>query len=96
MRLALTDLFRARWTKEIHDEWISAVLRNRPDLSRSQLERTRDLMNANVRDCVVEGYGELIHGPQLPDPNDRHVVAAAIRCGASVIITYNLADFPVD
>ena len=40
MRLALTDLFRARWSEQIHDEWINAVLRNRPDLSRQQLERT--------------------------------------------------------
>jgi hypothetical protein len=46
MRLALTDLYRARWSDQIHDEWISAVLRNRPDLSRQQLERTRSLMNA--------------------------------------------------
>ena len=46
MRLAVTDLYRARWSEQIHDEWINAVLRNRPDLSRQQLERTRSLMNA--------------------------------------------------
>jgi len=48
MRLALTDLYRARWSDQIHEEWINAVLRNRPDLSRAQLERTRSLMNAHV------------------------------------------------
>ncbi len=94
MRLALTDLFRARWTDDIHDEWIRNVLEARPDLTREQLERTRGLMNANVRDCVVEGYQSLIPGLELPDPDDRHVLAAAIRANASVIVTFNLKDFP--
>jgi hypothetical protein len=94
MRVALTDLFRARWTDQIHDEWIGSVLKGRPDLKREQLERTRDLMNANVRDCLVTGYEELIEGLELPDPGDRHVLAAAIRIRASVIVTFNLKDFP--
>jgi len=59
MRLALTDLFRARWTEDIHDEWIRNLLEVRTDLTREQLERTRELMNANVRDCLVEGYQNL-------------------------------------
>ena len=96
MRLALTDLYRARWSDEIHDEWITAVLRNRPDLSRQQLERTRTLMNAHVRDALVDGHQPLIPALQLPDPDDRHVLAAAIRCGADLIITFNLDDFPED
>ena len=96
MRLALTDLFRARWTDEIHDEWIRNVLANRPDLKREQLERTRTLMNAHVRDCLVNGYEDLIEGLDLPDPDDRHVLAAAIRTRASVIVTFNLDDFPAD
>ena len=96
MRLALTDLFRARWTDDIHEEWMRNLLANRPDLTRQQLERTRDLMNANVRDCVVKGYEDLIEGLELPDPDDRHVLAAAIRTRASVIVTYNLDDFPVE
>ena len=52
MRLAMTDRFRAKWTHEIHEEWIRNVLEDRPDLTRAQLERTRDLMNAHVRDCL--------------------------------------------
>lgn len=44
MRLALTDRFRARWTEDIHEEWIRNVLVNRPDLTREQLDRTRTLM----------------------------------------------------
>lgn len=55
MHLALTDLFRAKWTDQIHDEWIRSVLRDRPDLALEQLERTRSLMNAHVRDCLVSG-----------------------------------------
>ena len=94
MHLALTDLFRARWTDSIHEEWIRSVLKDRPDLKREQLERTRLLMNAHVRDCLVTGYEDLIEGLTLPDPDDRHVLAAAIRGGASVIVTFNLDDFP--
>ena len=94
MHLALTDLFRAKWTDEIHEEWMRSVLANRPDLTREQLERTRRLMNAHVRDCLVTDYEELIPGLTLPDPDDRHVLAAAIRSGSDVIVTYNLDDFP--
>jgi hypothetical protein len=53
MYLALTDLFRAKWTDAIHDEWIGNVLKDRPDLTPAQLGRTRALMNAHVRDCLV-------------------------------------------
>jgi hypothetical protein len=48
MQLATTDSFRACWTDAIHEEWIRSVLANRPDLSRDQLERTKELMNTNV------------------------------------------------
>jgi predicted nucleic acid-binding protein len=96
MWVALQDGVLARWTDEIHEEWMRSVLRTRPDLTRQQLQRTRDLMNAHVRDCLVTGYESLIPGLTLPDPNDRHVLAAAIKAGASVIVTYNLADFPAE
>jgi predicted nucleic acid-binding protein len=96
MWLALTDLFRARWSDEIHDEWIRNVLADRPDLRPEQLERTRQLMNARVRDCLVTGYENLIEKLTLPDQDDRHVLAAAIWAGADVIVTFNLADFPAD
>jgi hypothetical protein len=76
MQLALTDLFRAKWTNMIHDEWIRSLLRNRPDLTQERLRRTRDLMNECVRDCIVEGFEPLIEALSLPDPDDRHVLAA--------------------
>ena len=94
MQLALTDRFRAKWTEAIHAEWINAVLRERPDLTRLQLERTRDLMNQHVRDCIVEGYEDLIPSLVLPDPKDRHVLAAAIHGHADIIVTFNLKHFP--
>lgn len=94
MYLALTDLFRAKWTDAIHEEWIEALLKTRDNVTREKLERTRDLMNAHVRDCLVTGYEDLIPALQLPDPDDRHVLAAAIRGRADVIVTFNLKDFP--
>lgn len=94
MHLALTDLYRARWTNDIHNEWISSVLSDRPDLKREFLERTRDRVNMSVRDCLVEDYHALIPTLTLPDVNDRHVLAAAIHSHSSVIVTYNLKDFP--
>lgn len=94
MHLALTDLFRAKWTDAIHEEWIRNLLKDRPDLTREQLERTRRLMDAHTRDSIVTDYEDLIPALSLPDSDDRHVLAAAIRSGADVIVTFNLADFP--
>lgn len=94
MHLAITNLFRARWTDRIHEEWIRNVLRDRPDLTARQLARTRQLMDENILDCLVTGYESLIPTLSLPDPNDRHVLAAAIRCGANSIVTFNTKDFP--
>ncbi|MGE3541544.1 MAG: PIN domain-containing protein [Candidatus Tectimicrobiota bacterium] len=96
LELAVSDLFRARWTERINDEWMSHLLANRPDLTAAQLSRTRTLMHAHIRDCLVEGYEPLIHTLTLPDPQDRHVLAAAITAHADVILTYNLTDFPTN
>ena len=94
MWLALADLFKARWTNEIHQEWMRSVLKNRPDLTLTQLERTKHLMNSNVRDALITGYEPLIPTLRLPDINDRHVLAAAIQGRADFIVTFNLKDFP--
>lgn len=94
MYLALTDLFRAKWTEAIHVEWMRNLRNDRPDVTQAQVERIRDLMNAHVRDCLVTDYEDLIEVLSLPDSDDRHVLAAAVRAGASVIVTFNLADFP--
>ena len=94
MHLTLLDSFRARWTEKIHSEWIRNVLKSRPDLNLEQLERTKNLMNLHVRDCLVENYESLIETLDLPDKDDRHVLAAAIHAKADVILTFNLKDFP--
>jgi predicted nucleic acid-binding protein len=96
MQVALTDLFRAKWTEAILDEWVSSLLAQRPDLSPTALARTRRLMNAHAEGCLITGYEPLIEGLALPDPDDRHVLAAAIAGRADVIVTYNLRDFPED
>jgi hypothetical protein len=94
IRLAQAGLVRAKWTDTIHDEWLRNVLKDNPRLVEERLDRTRSLMNEAVRDCLVTGYETLIESLTLPDPDDRHVLAAAIRAGAQVIVTCNLTDFP--
>jgi hypothetical protein len=96
IHLALADLFRARWTEAIHEEWMRNVLADRPDLSAERLQRTRRLMDRAIPDALVEGYEELIPPPTLPDPGDLHVVAAAVHARAEVIVTFNLKHFPAN
>ncbi len=93
IRLARTGLFSAKWTDDIQEEWIRSLSARRPEIAES-LQRTRALMEQAVPDCLVHGYEPLVHALDLPDPNDRHVLAAAIRSGAQAIITFNLRDFP--
>lgn len=94
LQLAGTGLFRARWSDHIHEEWIRNVLVDRPDLTPERLARTRTLMEAAVPDASVRGYEKLIPTLTLPDPDDRHVLAAALHGRCDVIVTYNLKDFP--
>jgi predicted nucleic acid-binding protein len=96
MNLACYGLFRARWTEQIHDEWIRSLLKNRPDLDPTALQRTRELMNRAVPDCLVSGHMQLVEALDLPDPDDRHVLAAAICGKAEVIVTFNEKDFPAE
>ena len=93
--LAETDLFRARWSAEINAEWRNAVLREHPEL-RDRLDRTINLMTDAVPDCLVDGHQSLIEGLNLPDADDRHVLAAAIAGRADVIVTFNIRHFPAD
>jgi hypothetical protein len=79
VRLAMTGMYRAHWSNDILDEMVRSILRRRPDLTSAQLERTRQLMCDAVRDCLTTGYEELIDGLHLPDPDDRHVLAADLR-----------------
>jgi PIN domain len=94
IRLARTGLVRARWSAGILAE-LDRALAERP-VARDKRRRLFELMNAAVPDCPVEGYEPLIDGLKLPDLDDRHVLAAAIKVGAQLIVTNNLADFPED
>ena len=94
IRVAQAGLVQAKWTDQILDEVFDNLATNRPDLDPQRLARTRDLMNGAVRDCLVTGYEPLIEAIDLPDPGDRHVLAAAIKARAQVIVTHNLKDFP--
>ena len=94
VQLATTGLFRAKWTEVIHDEWTRSILAKRPDVTAAALARTRQLMDAVVPDCLVSGYEPQIDAMTLPDPDDRHVLAAAVHAGAEWIVTLNLRDFP--
>ncbi|MCB1609833.1 MAG: PIN domain-containing protein [Xanthomonadales bacterium] len=93
LHLARTGLFAARWTNEIQQEWSRNLLKTRPELA-DKLPRTIALMNVAVPDALVTGYEALVDGLRLPDASDRHVLAAAIRAGAQLIVTFNQRDFP--
>ena len=94
LELSGEGIFRARWTDQIHNEWIRNVLDNNRHIKPEQLARTRQLMDKAVPDCLVVGYDHLIDSLNLPDKNDRHVLAAAIVARAGVIVTFNTKDFP--
>lgn len=96
IRLAQSGLAQAKWTEQILDEMFAALKRNRPDLDPAKLDRTRSLMATAVRDWKVTGYEPLVDSVKLPDPDDRHVLAAAIRARAQLIVTSNVRHFPVD
>jgi predicted nucleic acid-binding protein len=96
MELATREIFKAKWSNKIHDEWIFNLLKSRPDLSKEKLERTRHLMNQSVLDSLVDDFDEIESTLNLPDSNDNHVLAAAIVSHANIIITFNLKDFPAN
>lgn len=94
LRLALDGQFHARWSVRILDECFDNLLSDRPDLAAAQLARTRGLMVTALPDAVVEGYEPRSDDFELPDRDDRHVLAAAVTAHANVIVTANLRDFP--
>lgn len=95
LSLADNQLYRPKWSDLIQQEWKRSVLEKRDDLSEKQITTTIKVMGAAFPDAEVNGFSSLIDGIILPDKDDRHVLAAAIRCHADVIVTFNLKDFPV-
>jgi hypothetical protein len=84
--------FRARWTQQIIDECFEDLSRLRPDLEREALQRRFHLINAGAD--LVNGHESLVPAIDLPNAERRHVLAAAIRCGAQAIVTWKPEDFP--
>ncbi len=95
IRVARARLVQAKWTDRILDE-VDRALAEKRGIPEEKRRRLRELINGAVADCLVDGYEPLIDGLDLPDKDDRHVLAAAIKVGAQVIVTANLSDFPAD
>jgi predicted nucleic acid-binding protein len=93
IQLAFTGLFQARWSAAIDDEWTRNLRAARPELT-EYITRTQFLMHRSIPDALVTNYESQIAGLILPDPDDRHVLAAAITAAADVIVTFNTKDFP--
>jgi PIN domain-containing protein len=94
IELAVAKAIALRWTEAVHDEWTAALAGTRPDLDPQRIERTRRLLIQTLPDALVTDYEPGIPALQLPDVNDRHVLAAAIKGGCQLILTFNVADFP--
>jgi hypothetical protein len=78
LNLADLELYKPRWTAQIQKEWIVNLLEHRADLKKDSLEKTQRAMDSAFPNADIRGYKQLIEGLRLPDPKDRHVLAAAI------------------
>ncbi|SDL36170.1 PIN domain-containing protein [Paracoccus chinensis] len=95
LQFAMDGLFRARWTDTILEEWQRTLINNRPEFEAS-VRQQLEILHSRFPESFVIGYEPLIGALELPDADDRHVLAAAIKCGAQHIVTENLRDFPAD
>ncbi|MBB3180279.1 PIN domain-containing protein [Variovorax sp. Sphag1AA] len=95
LSLAHAGLYAAKWSVDIEREWLQARSAKFPDSDEANRTKARAMCEA-IPDCMVEGYESFVECLQLPDPNDRHVLAAAIVGHADAIVTNNLSDFPIE
>lgn len=91
---AYYDLYTPKWSEHIFDEWIDVMKRKK--VNEQEIEKRTKKANLAFPDAFVTNYSRLIDGLELPDPKDRHVLAAAIKTNANVIVTNNIKDFPED
>jgi len=88
------ELFTPKWSKHIFDEWEEVMARK--GISEQEAKRRSNIANQAFPDALVTNYESLIGTVDLPDEKDRHVLAAAIKVNANIIVTNNLKDFPKD
>ena len=91
---AYYDLFTPKWSKQIFDEWEAVMVRK--GLSLEEALKRSHKANLAFPDAYVENYENLIPNLNLPDKDDCHVLAAAIKINANVIVTNNIKDFPME
>ncbi|OIN57043.1 PIN domain-containing protein [Arsenicibacter rosenii] len=89
---AYYDLYTPKWSRTIFDEWQEVMIRK--GISEPEAAKRVNKANLAFPDALVRNYESLIPTLALPDEKDRHVLAAAIRANANIIVTNNLKDFP--
>lgn len=94
LNLADVGMYIPKWTDEIHNEWIRNLLKNRPDIKEQSLRRAQEYMNSAFPDSNISDYEIFLNSLNLPDENDKHVLAAAIKGRVDFIATFNTKDFP--
>lgn len=91
---AFYDLYTPKWSEHIFDEW-KRIMKEK-GVSEEEANKRVAKVNAAFPDALVKNYKALIDHLELPDKNDRHVLAAAIKTNANLIVTNNIKDFPED
>jgi len=86
------DLFKPKWSNHIFSEWEEVMRRKGVD--EESINRRIAAPTQAFPDALVTNYEPIIKSVNLPDKDDCHVLAAAIKANVNVIITENLKDFP--
>lgn len=89
---AYYDLYTPKWSHHIFDEWKEVM--QRKGVSPEEAEKRVKKANLAFPDALVQNYEGLIELLNLPDEKDRHVLAAAIKTNAHIIVSNNIKDFP--
>ncbi len=93
---AVYDLYLPKWSPDIFREWMRIDRRIREDHVAEKVRLTQKDLDAFFFDALILGYDNYIDTINLPDKDDRHVLAAAISGDCDFIITQNISDFPTE
>jgi len=86
------DLFTPKWSKHIFSEWENVM--KRKGISDEEIKKRLNKAQLAFPDALVDNYESLVNTLELPDEKDRHVLAAAIKTNANIIVMNNMKDFP--